>query len=67
MVQKALGHARITTTTVYADVVDSQVRESMQAMDRLARAAMKPKRNPQPGRLVVDMAEAPHECELPAV
>jgi site-specific recombinase XerD len=68
VVQKALGHARITTTTVYADVVDSQVRESMQAMDRLARAAMKPKRNPQPGRLVVaDMDEAAHGCELPAV
>lgn len=58
VVQKALGHSRITTTSVYADVVDEKIQESMHAMDRLARQAMKPGRNPQPGRLVVENVEA---------
>lgn len=54
VVQKALGHSRITTTSVYAAVVDEKMRQSMKAMDRLTRQAMKPRRNPQPGRLVLD-------------
>ena len=57
VVQKALGHARITTTTVYADVVDEKTRESMKAMDQLARQTMKPSRNPQPGRMAVEALE----------
>ena len=60
VVQKALGHSRITTTTVYADVVDEKTRESMKAMDHLARSTMKPVRNPQPGRLAMASVEEDH-------
>jgi integrase len=60
VVQKALGHSRITTTTVYADVVDEKTRESMKAMDHLARSTMKSLRNPQPGRLAMASVEEDH-------
>ncbi len=55
--QKALGHARITTTTVYADVVDEKTREGMRAMDQLAQQTMKPSRNPKPGRMAMQALE----------
>jgi len=65
VVQKALGHARITTTTVYADVVDEKTRESMKAMDQLARQTMRPSRNPQPGRMTLAELDAvPDDVEL---
>jgi integrase/recombinase XerD len=38
MVQKQLGHSRITTTQIYADVMPDVMRESMSAMERLARS-----------------------------
>jgi integrase/recombinase XerD len=38
MVQKQLGHSRITTTQIYADVMPDVMRESMTAMERLARS-----------------------------
>lgn len=60
VVQKALGHSRITTTTVYADVVDEKTRESMKAMDQLARQAMKPLRNAQPGRMAMALPDDEH-------
>jgi site-specific recombinase XerD len=59
VVQKALGHARINTTTVYADVVDEKARESLQALDRLTRQAMRTVRNPLPGRLVMADSQTP--------
>lgn len=36
LVQKQLGHSRITTTQVYADVLPDEARASMSAMERLA-------------------------------
>jgi integrase len=35
-VQRQLGHSRITTTQIYADVMPELMRESMTAMERLA-------------------------------
>ena len=37
LVQKQLGHARITTTTVYADVYDDATLEGMKALDKVLR------------------------------
>jgi integrase len=42
MVQKQLGHSRITTTQIYADVMPEVMRESMTAMERLARSFRRP-------------------------
>ena len=42
MVQKQLGHSRITTTQIYADVMPEVMRESMTAMERLARTLRRP-------------------------
>jgi site-specific recombinase XerD len=68
VVQKALGHSRITTTTVYADVVDEKTRESMKAMDQLARQTMKPSRNQHPGRMALAALEEDRdEAEFPAI
>jgi hypothetical protein len=68
VVQKALGHARITTTTVYADVVDEKTRESMKAMDQLARQTMRPSRNQQPGRMALTTLDvALDDDEIPKI
>lgn len=40
-VQKSLGHSRITTTQIYADVAPDVMRESMSAMERLANSCRK--------------------------
>lgn len=62
-VQSQLGHSRITTTTVYAQVYDDKARESLKAMDRLVKSTMRPRRNPQPGRMVVAGVEDGSETE----
>lgn len=41
LVQKQLGHSRITTTQIYADVLPDQARASMTSMERLAGRAAK--------------------------
>jgi integrase len=41
MVQKQLGHSRITTTQIYADVMPEVMVEGMSAMERLARQLRK--------------------------
>src|ERR1019366_7469106 len=65
VVQKALGHSRITTTTVYADAIDQTVRDSMRAMDQLARRSMQPKRNPTPGRMnITELADPVDDRDL---
>lgn len=40
-VQRQLGHSRITTTQIYADVMPEVMRESMSAMERLATSTRK--------------------------
>ena len=41
LVQKQLGHSRITTSSVYADVCDEQAREGIDAMEKAVNHAMK--------------------------
>jgi len=62
-VQSQLGHSRITTTTVSAQIYDDKARESLKAMDRLVKSTMRPRRNPQPGRMVVAGLEDGSETE----
>lgn len=48
-VQKQLGHSRITTTQIYADVPAEEMKASMVAMERLARSLKKnPRQNVAP-------------------
>ena len=41
MVQKQLGHSRITTTQIYADVMPQVMEENMSTMERLTRSIQK--------------------------
>lgn len=41
LVQRQLGHSRISTTTIYADVLDQQAREGLVSMERLMKRAMR--------------------------
>ena len=61
LVQNQLGHAKVTTTGVYAQVVDDVARQGLMAMDQLAKRAMKPARNPTPGLLHVETDEC--DCD----
>jgi integrase len=64
LVQKNLGHAHPSTTSVYADVCDSKAKEGMAAMDKLAREALRQDNDLKlddnlpgtPGRVRVPMA-----------
>jgi integrase len=46
LVQKQLGHSRLSTTAVYADVCDDKARQGVAAMEQLARRTMKTSRAP---------------------
>lgn len=63
LVQKQLGHARITTTGVYADVFDEKAKESLKAMDVMAKKTMRPTRNPTAGLMQIKGMESPTEIE----
>ncbi|WFB36798.1 site-specific integrase [Kiritimatiellota bacterium B12222] len=41
MVQKQLGHSRITTTQIYADVMPQVMQENMSSMEKLAKSLQK--------------------------
>ena len=61
--QKQLGHARINTTGIYADVFSDKVKEGLKAMDVLAKKTMRSTRNPTPGLMQVDGVDQPAEIE----
>jgi len=55
MVQKQLGHSRITTTQIYADVMPQVMQENMTAMERLTHSIMK--RSSKASSLCISSAE----------
>lgn len=55
MVQKQLGHSRITTTQIYADVMPQVMEENMSAMEKLTHSIRK--RATKPGSLAISSAE----------
>ena len=59
LVQKQLGHARINTTGIYADVFSDKVKEGLKAMDVLAKKTMRPARNTTPGLMQVEGMDPP--------
>lgn len=60
-VQRQLGHSRITTTQIYADVLPDVMRESMTAMERLAYSCHRAvnRLSPLPKEIVTNSESAP--------
>ena len=66
LVQKQLGHSRVSTTSIYADVCDEKAREGIKAMERLAKSAVKaPRANI--GQSAVDPVPATEELSVEEV